>query len=148
MTFTSKISILFQEGEEIPLHMYDLDVGYDVGEDRIFFIWPMTIVHKIDEGSPLYDLSASSLQNADFEIVVLLEGVIESTGMTTQARSSYLPDEILWGHRFQPLVSYKKSPREGFYVDLSLFNNTQPVCTPSCSARELDEARSDSASTV
>ncbi|XP_018012129.1 uncharacterized protein LOC108669334 isoform X2 [Hyalella azteca] len=136
-----------QEGEEIPLHMYDLDVGYDVGEDRIFFIWPMTIVHKIDEGSPLYDLSASSLQNADFEIVVLLEGVIESTGMTTQARSSYLPDEILWGHRFQPLVSYKKSPREGFYVDLSLFNNTQPVCTPSCSARELDEARSDSAST-
>ncbi|KAF2364267.1 Potassium channel inwardly rectifying Kir [Trinorchestia longiramus] len=136
-----------QEGEEIPLHMYDLDVGYDVGEDRIFFIWPMTIVHKIDEGSPLYDLSASALQTADFEIVVLLEGVIESTGMTTQARSSYLPDEILWGHRFQPLVSYKKTPREGFFVDLSLFNNTQPVCTPSCSARELDEERSDSAST-
>lgn len=69
-----------QEGEEIPLFMYELDVGYDVGEDRIFFIWPMTIVHKINESSPLYDVSASTLKSEDFEIVVLLEGVIESTG--------------------------------------------------------------------
>lgn len=66
-----------------------------------------------------------------------LAGVIESTGMTTQARSSYLPNEILWGHRFQQLVSFKKETGE-HEVDYSLFNDTYEVDTPLCSAKELD----------
>jgi hypothetical protein len=60
--------------------------------------------------------------------------------MTTQARSSYLPSEVLWGHRFQPLVSFKKETGE-YEVDYSLFNNTYEVDTPLCSAKALDELR-------
>lgn len=41
-----------------------------------------------------------------------IEGVVESTGMTTQARSSYLPNEILWGHRFESMISFKKETGE------------------------------------
>nr|CAD7397483.1 unnamed protein product [Timema cristinae] len=73
-----------------------------------------------------------------FEIVVILEGTIESTGQTTQARSSYLPNEILWGHRFEAVVEYNKE-RSGYEVDYSRFNNTQLVDTPLCSARDLEE---------
>lgn len=40
------------------------------------------------------------------------EGVIESTGMTTQARSSFLPSEIQWGHRFETMVSFRKDTGE------------------------------------
>ena len=69
-----------REGEVIPFFQYELNVGYDTGDDRIFFIWPMTIVHKIDETSPLFDLTAHDLLREKFEIVVMLEGVIESTG--------------------------------------------------------------------
>lgn len=47
-----------------------------------------------------------------FEIVTMLEGVVESTGMTTQARSSYLPSEILWGHRFESVVTFKRETGE------------------------------------
>ena len=65
-------------------------------------------------------------------------GTIESTGQTTQARSSYLPSEVLWGHRFQPMVVYNKE-RQGYEVDYSRFNNTVPVDTPLCSARELEQ---------
>lgn len=36
------------------------------------FIWPMTIVHKINEKSPLYGLSASDMLRERFEIVVML----------------------------------------------------------------------------
>lgn len=68
------------------------------------------------------------------------EGVIESTGMTTQARSSYLPSEILWGHRFQNLVTFKKESGE-YEVDYGIFNNTVEVDTPLCSAKQLDEHR-------
>ncbi|XP_042240971.1 G protein-activated inward rectifier potassium channel 3-like isoform X4 [Homarus americanus] len=130
-----------REGEILPFFQYELDVGYDIGEDRIFFIWPMTIVHKINENSPLYDLSAHDLLREKFEIVVILEGVIESTGMTTQARSSYLPNEILWGYRFEPLVTFSKDMGE-YAVDYSLFNNTYQVNTPLYSARELDRLNS------
>ncbi|KAK7081684.1 Inward rectifier potassium channel activity protein [Halocaridina rubra] len=130
-----------REGEVLPFFQYELDVGYDIGEDRIFFIWPMTIVHKINENSPLYDLSAHDLLREKFEIVVILEGVIESTGMTTQARSSYLPNEILWGYRFEPLVTFNKNSGQ-YAVDYSLFNNTYQVNTPLYSARDLERLNS------
>lgn len=129
-----------QEGEELPYYQHELTVGGDGEEDKIFFIWPTTIVHKIDPASPLYHLSAAEMIRERFEIVVILEGVIESTGMTTQARSSYLPSEVLWGHRFQPLVSFKKETGE-YEVDYSLFNNTYEVDTPLCSAKDLDDLK-------
>lgn len=51
-----------------------MKVGGDGVEDRIFFIWPTTIVHKITPDSPLYTLSATDMLKNRFEIVVVLEG--------------------------------------------------------------------------
>lgn len=39
---------------------------------RLMFIWPTTIVHKIDRHSPLYALSAQDMLKERFEIVVML----------------------------------------------------------------------------
>ena len=90
-----------KEGELLPFHQFDMSVGYADGLDRVFVIWPITICHVIEEDSPLYDVAKADLKSgaARFEIVAILEGVVESTGATTQARTSYLPTEILWGHR-------------------------------------------------
>ncbi|KAM0730653.1 ATP-sensitive inward rectifier potassium channel 12 [Formica fusca] len=129
-----------KEGELLPFFQTELKVGGDGEEDKIFFIWPTTIVHKIDRHSPLYRISASDMLQERFEIIVMLEGVIESTGMTTQARSSYLPSEILWGHRFQSIISFRKDTGE-YEVNYSLFNNTYEVDTPLCSAADLDRIR-------
>ncbi|XP_047995354.1 inward rectifier potassium channel 2-like isoform X2 [Leguminivora glycinivorella] len=129
-----------REGEVLPFYQQELKVGADGEEDRLMFIWPMTIVHKINEKSPLYNLSAADMLRERFEIVVMLEGVIESTGMTTQARSSFLPSEILWGHRFETMVSFRKDTGE-YEVDYTSFNNTYDVDTPLCSAKQLDELR-------
>lgn len=101
-----------KEGELLPFFQQELTVGADGSDDRLMFIWPTLIVHKIDEDSPLYDLSAQDMLKDRFEIVTMLEGVVESTGMTTQARSSYLPSEILWGHRFESTVSFKRETGE------------------------------------
>ncbi|XP_014205713.1 G protein-activated inward rectifier potassium channel 3-like isoform X2 [Copidosoma floridanum] len=129
-----------REGELLPFCQTELKVGGDGEEDKIFFIWPTTVVHKIDEQSPLYHLSASDMLRERFEIIVLLEGVIESTGMTTQARSSYLPSEIMWGHRFEHIITFRKETGE-YEVNYTLFNNTYEVDTPLCSAAELDHVR-------
>lgn len=83
-------------------------------------------MHKIDEISPLYDLTAQDMIKDRFEIVAMLEGVVESTGMTTQARSSYLPSEIVWGHRFEPVVSFKRETGEYEVIKL-VFLKGPPV---------------------
>lgn len=60
--------------------------------------------------------------------------------MTTQARSSYLVNEILWGHRFEKLITFQKE--DGTYkIDYSRFDVTVPIDTPTCSAREWAELR-------
>lgn len=66
--------------------------------------------------------------------------MIESTGMTTQARSSYLPSEILWGHRFENILQFRKDLKE-YEVNYTLFNNTYEVDTPLCSAEQLDQVK-------
>ncbi|XP_078094499.1 ATP-sensitive inward rectifier potassium channel 11-like [Mustelus asterias] len=124
-----------QEGEVVPISQIDIQVENPVGINAIFLVSPLIISHAIDRNSPLYDLSAASLQQEDLEVVVILEGVVETTGITTQARTSYLPEEIFWGHRFVPIVTEE----EGRYsVDYSKFGNTVRSKTPLCSTRELE----------
>ncbi|CAF1078556.1 unnamed protein product [Rotaria sordida] len=126
------------EGEILPLHTYDMNVGFDKGVDRLFLIWPLVVEHIIDEQSPLYGISRSDLAKQRFELVVILEGIIESTGMTTQARTSYLPSEILWGYRFERLITFQRD--DGLYrIDYSRFNLTYPVDMITCSAKDLKE---------
>lgn len=83
-------------------------------------------------------MSAADMLQDKFEIVVILEGTVESTGQTTQARSSYLNMEVLWGHRFASVVNYNVD-RQGYDINYSKFNETVPVDTPLCSARELSD---------
>lgn len=62
--------------------------------------------------------------------------------MTTQARSSYLVNEILWGHRFEKLITFQKE--DGTYkIDYSRFDMTVPIDTPTCSAKELAELKEE-----
>ncbi|XP_065711601.1 G protein-activated inward rectifier potassium channel 4-like [Patagioenas fasciata] len=126
------------EGEFIPLEQSELNLGYDTGEDRLFLVEPQIICHVINRHSPFWDTSAESLRREQFEIIVILEGIVEATGMTCQARTSYTEDEILWGYRFEPCMSLEKG---AFHVDYSRFDMTFEVQTPVASAKELQELR-------
>lgn len=139
-------SYVTAEGEFIPLEQMDLNVGYDEGTDRLFLVSPLVIVHEIDKDSPLYTLSRADLETDDFEIVVILEGMVEATAMTTQFRSSYLAREVLWGHRFESVIYEDK---DHYKVDYARFHKTYEVpSTPHLSAKELDEAASEASSTA
>ncbi|KAM4016162.1 G protein-activated inward rectifier potassium channel 4-like [Anomaloglossus baeobatrachus] len=125
-----------KEGEFIPLNQTDLNVGFDTGDDRLFLVSPLIICHEFNEQSPFWEISKDQLGKEEFEIVVILEGMVEATGMTCQARSSYVESEVLWGHRFMPVLTLE----EGFYeVDYDTFHNTDETPTPTSSAKELAE---------
>ncbi|XP_008112570.1 G protein-activated inward rectifier potassium channel 4 isoform X1 [Anolis carolinensis] len=126
-----------KEGEFIPLNQTDINVGFDTGDDRLFLVSPLIISHEINEKSPFWEMSRSQMEKEEFEIVVILEGMVEATGMTCQARSSYMDTEVLWGHRFTPVLTLEKD----FYeVDYNSFHSTYETNTPSCCAKELAES--------
>ncbi|XP_061577525.1 potassium inwardly rectifying channel subfamily J member 11, like [Cololabis saira] len=126
------------EGEVIPVCQLDIQVENPLRSNGIFLVSPLIISHTMERCSPLYELSAQSLASEDLEIIVILEGVVETTGISMQARTSYTPEEILWGRRFVSIVTEE----DGRYcVDYSKFGNTVPVKMSSLSAKELDQTR-------
>ncbi|CAF0798070.1 unnamed protein product [Rotaria sp. Silwood1] len=135
MYFVSKRQT--KENETIPLNLLDMDVGYDAGKDRLFLNWPLIIEHKIDSRSPLYEMNREQILKEKFEILLVLEGIIEPTGMVTQAKTSYMPEEIIWGARFERMIHFDK---DHYIVDYSKFNSTtEDNCTPDSSAKQLYE---------
>ena len=55
-------------------------------EPCIFFVWPLEIVHVIDQDSPFYSLGAADLAQEKFELVAIMEGTSETSSMTFQAK--------------------------------------------------------------
>ncbi|CAH1793988.1 unnamed protein product [Owenia fusiformis] len=126
-----------KEGEVLPL--FEQDVPFHVPSNGVLFlVWPTMACHIIDKSSPFFNISEDALKREKFELIVIMEGTIESTGMTTQVRTSYLPSEILWGHRFRRLTMYQKDTGE-YQIRYNNFHSSVPVDTPSCCAREMIE---------
>lgn len=50
--------------------------------------------------------------------------------------------QILWGHRFENVVTFRKDTAE-YEVNYRIFNNTYEIDTPLCSAKQLDEVRAE-----
>ncbi|XP_037323584.2 G protein-activated inward rectifier potassium channel 3-like [Pungitius pungitius] len=127
-----------KEGEFIPLEQSEINLGYDTGGDRLLLVEPQTITHVINESSPFWELGSERLKRETFEIIVILEGIVETSGMTCQARTSYTEDEVLWGHRFESCISLEKG---AFRVDYGAFDKTFEVQMLPLSARDSKETR-------
>ena len=91
--------------------------------DRVvFFPLAWTIVHPIDETSPLNTCSLNDLRALDAELLILLNGFDETFSQTVHTRSSYKVDEIVWGATFR-----------------NMFNPIDPDGTVSIDIRKLHE---------
>ncbi|KAM8897560.1 ATP-sensitive inward rectifier potassium channel 1b [Spinachia spinachia] len=118
------------DGDTVILDQVDINFVVDAGKDNLFFVCPMTLCHTIDRSSPFYELSADSLPQQDFELVVFLDGTAESTSSSCQVRTSYVPQEIQWGYSFLPIISRTKTGK--YRVDFSNFSKSVRVTTPHC----------------
>jgi inward rectifier potassium channel len=69
------------------------------------FALSWTLIHLIDETSPLFGATADSLMDGTAEIVVAVSGVDEIFAQRIYARHSYLPDEIVWNRRLADVLT-------------------------------------------
>ncbi|KAI5620318.1 potassium inwardly-rectifying channel, subfamily J, member 1a, tandem duplicate 1 [Silurus asotus] len=118
-------------GETIILDQVNVDFLVDVGKDNLFFVCPLTLYHVIDKSSPFFGISVETLNQQEFELVVFLDGIAESTSSSCQVRTSYLPQEIMWGYKFLPIISHSKDRR--YRVDFSNFARVEPTVTANSS---------------
>lgn len=57
-----------------------------------------------------------------------MSATVEPTSATCQVRTSYLPDEILWGYEFPPVVSL--SPSGKYVADFAYFDKVAKTKSP------------------
>ncbi|XP_070773084.1 ATP-sensitive inward rectifier potassium channel 15 [Enoplosus armatus] len=112
-----------EEGEKTQVHQSSVDFYMDSSSECPFLILPLTFYHVLDEHSPLAGLNPENLHTREFELLVTLNATMESTAATCQSRTSYVPQEILWGYEFKPVLF---STTGGRYVaDFNFFDKVQ-----------------------
>ena len=67
-----------------------------------FFPLTWTVVHPIDDASPLFGKTAEDLKREEAEFLILIKGFDDTFSQTVNVRYSYRPDEIVWGAKFVP----------------------------------------------
>lgn len=67
-----------------------------------FLALTWTVVHPIDENSPLYGKTAQDLDRLQAEVIALISGFDDTFSQTVHTRYSYRYDEMVWGAKFTP----------------------------------------------
>jgi inward rectifier potassium channel len=96
--------------------------------ERVTFL-PLTwtVVHPIDEKSPMRGETLDSLRECQAEFIILLSGFDETVAATVNQRTSYIPDEIRWGAHFVNafLLVATKGAKVAF--DMHEFDTIEPA---------------------
>jgi len=88
-----------------------------------------TIVHHINENSPIYGMSLPELKEAQAELLVYLKAYDEGFANTVIARTSYTVDEIIEGAKFTPMYD-RSSTGETTILHINKLNNYERVKLP------------------
>jgi len=90
-----------------------------------FFPLSWTIVHPIDQHSPLAGKTSADLVQTEAEILVLLSGIDETFAQTVHTRSSYRAEEIIFNQRFRSIFAQEQGKR--LSVDISRLHEIEPL---------------------
>ncbi len=69
----------------------------------MFFPLHWTLVHSIDEKSPLKDETSLTFTEKEAEFMILVNAVDDTYSQTVYSRSSYRFNEIVWGAKFKDM---------------------------------------------
>ena len=70
----------------------------------------------------------ASIEALNVELVVTASGIDETMAQRVNARTSYLPDEILWGRRFVDVLGWTEDGRR--VIDYRRFHDTVSIDGP------------------
>jgi inward rectifier potassium channel len=89
------------------------------------FALTWTVMHPIDENSPLYGVTLENMIEDEMELVVTLTGLDETVSQIIHARHSFIAGEIFWNMRFVDILSKTREGRRT--IDYSRFHDVIPI---------------------
>ncbi|CAN5338624.1 ion channel [soil metagenome] len=91
-----------------------------------FFPLAWTVVHPIDEKSPMFALTAEDFEKSDAEILILLSATDETFAQKVHTRSSYKTGEIKFGYKFANMYN-KIENYEPLSIDIRKLSEIEKV---------------------
>jgi inward rectifier potassium channel len=76
-----------------------------------------TIVHPLDDNSPLKDMTKEDLIESEAGFAILLRAFDDTFSQTVHSRTAYQANEIVWGAKFKPVFARDNDGR--IVLDLS-----------------------------
>jgi len=89
------------------------------------FTMTWTVIHEIDEQSPLHGRDQASLEADALRFIVSFTGIDATFSQTVHARHIYEHGDVQWGRRFVDIVDNTDDGR--LRVDYQRFHDTVPI---------------------
>ena len=124
----AKVTMAMQvlEGEELKTRFYNLTL--DIAKaNTITSNW--TLVHPINEDSPLWDMKKEDIETARVELLTFITGFDESFANTVISRASYTPDTFVYGAKFNPMF-HPDADNKTTVLQLDMLDSYTPVAIP------------------
>ncbi len=85
-----------------------------------------TIVHAIDENSPIYNYNAEDFEKSDSEFIIMIKAINDTYSQSVYSRNSYKYDELVYGARFSPMIN--DTDKKGqVWINVSQLSEYEPA---------------------
>ena len=101
MTYATAEGAQFRRFEELTL----------LRKESPLFTLSWTVIHPIDENSPLHKLEEIELREREAAIMIVIDGFDETTGQMVRARKTYYVEDLRFGHRFVDMLDATDAER-------------------------------------
>jgi inward rectifier potassium channel len=92
------------------------------------FILGWTVMHLIDEASPLKAEMTESLRKSRTSLVLSISGTDETTGQVLMARAEYSSDDIRWNSTFRDIL--EEAEDGTLHLDYGKFHEVESLAEP------------------
>ena len=104
--------------------IYDLPLRR---REQPLFLYGWSLMHVIDEGSPLSGASLESLKATKAFLLLTIGGIDETTGQTLMSRHQYHSTSLRWNHTFTDIFTTGEDGIDRF--DYTKFHDVEPLAT-------------------
>ena len=99
------LSINESKGDKIsrPFYFLELERSHI---NMLILSW--TIVHRVNEKSPIWGFKQSDLDDGDVKLIILLKAFDDTFSQRVHSRTSYQYEEIVWNAKFVQIIEPNK----------------------------------------
>ena len=87
------------------------------------FMLTWTVMHQIDENSPIYGMTDEDLRKTNTTLTVILSGIDDTVSQMVHARHIYAPKNILFNKQLVDIIFHTEQGNR--YIDYKLFHDVE-----------------------